>query len=523
MTHGLQAQWSEAAGPDRDRLAHLGDQALLGLVRDGDGAAFAELYARHRVAARRLARRLAHGRVEADDVVAETFTRVLRVLRRGGGPTYGFRVYLLTAVRRTAWYLQDKDKPEPSIDALGFDCPDDGPDLATAAAERGLMAGAFASLPERWRTVLWHTDVEGEPARQVARILGISPNGVAALTYRARSALTAAYLQAHLAESPSPACRPFAAKLGGYTADRGGQRDRDRIAAHLAGCAECSARAAELRDVRSSLRAVAGPLLLGPAAFGYLSHSKLALGMSVLVQHGKVTAAATASGAAASGEAVAQLVSHHGKLGAALAGAALTAAGALGLVATDQSVPEASSPQVMLTAADPGNRAAGQPSASPDRTGSAPAPGSGPGQRPTGPGAGGGTRGSAGGSSGPATDGGADGPGGSTGGAGGAAGSEPAAGAGSGSTSSGSTGGEPGPTTTLTSQPAPTVTQVGGTQPAGAGPAGPVTAGPGGGTEPTSSTTSAPWPTTTSSSTPTSTATPTASPTGSTAGPQKQP
>jgi hypothetical protein len=122
----------------------------------------------------------------------------------------------LTAVRRTAWYLQNRDCRELVLDVADLDRAADGPDLELAAAERGLMSRAFASLPVRWRTVLWHTEVEGEPARQVARILGISPNGVAALTYRARGALTAAYLQAHLAESPSEDCRPFAVKLGGY-------------------------------------------------------------------------------------------------------------------------------------------------------------------------------------------------------------------------------------------------------------------------------------------------------------------
>jgi RNA polymerase sigma factor (sigma-70 family) len=354
MTHGL--RWrSEADRPGRSGLAELGDEALLGLARAGDTAAFAELYQRHRVAARRLARRLVHGRVEADDVVAETFVRVLRVLRRGGGPVDGFRVYLLTAVRRTAWYLQNKDSRELAVDGAELDRVAGGPDFESAAAERGLMSRAFASLPVRWRTVLWHTDVEGEPARQVARILGISPNGVAALTYRARGALTAAYLQAHLSEPPSAGCRPFAAKLGGYTADRGrpGPGERDRIAAHLAACADCRARVAELRDVRSSLRAAAGPLLLGPVAASYLAPGKLAVAVGAMVQHGKVTAAATLTGAAASGEAVAHLMSHHGKAGAALAGVTLTVAGALGLAATGGSIPEATSQPVVVTAAGP--------------------------------------------------------------------------------------------------------------------------------------------------------------------------
>lgn len=358
MTHGLRV-WRAEAESRRTELAALPDQALLEYARQGETAAFGELYSRHRAAARRLARRLVGGRVEAEDVVGETFARILRVLQRGGGPVDGFRVYLLTVVRRTAWYLENRARREVAVEPLELDLVVDDQDLAVALAERGLMTRAFASLPERWRAVLWHTEVEGEPARQVARILGISPNGVAALSYRARGALRAAYLQAHVADPPAEGCRPFAAKLGGYTVARGRSVERDRIAAHLADCAGCRERAAELRDVRSSLRAAAGPVLLGPAAAGYLAQGKLTVAFAAFLQHGKVTAAATISGAAASGGAVAQLVTNHGRISAAMAGAALTATGALGLVATEPG-PEASSQQAVITTVSAAETTAGQ-------------------------------------------------------------------------------------------------------------------------------------------------------------------
>jgi len=43
----------------------------------------------------RLARQLVRGQAEADDVVAETFAKILDLLRRGGGPEGAFRPYLL--------------------------------------------------------------------------------------------------------------------------------------------------------------------------------------------------------------------------------------------------------------------------------------------------------------------------------------------------------------------------------------------------------------------------------------------
>src|SRR5262249_38875781 len=108
--------------------------------------------------------------------------------------------------------------------------------------------------------------------------------------------------------------------------------------------------------------ATAGPLLLGPAAVGYLTHGKLALLVGTLVQHGKASAAAGLTGAA-SGEAVAQLVPHPGKAPAALTGAAPTPAGPAGQVDTDQAVREGAAAPVGVAAtagtAQDGGSAAG--------------------------------------------------------------------------------------------------------------------------------------------------------------------
>ena len=79
------------------------DATLLNMVRAGNTAAFGLLYPRHERAARRLARDLVESTAEVDDVLAETFARVLDVTQRGGGPTDAFRPYLLTAVRRVCY------------------------------------------------------------------------------------------------------------------------------------------------------------------------------------------------------------------------------------------------------------------------------------------------------------------------------------------------------------------------------------------------------------------------------------
>ncbi len=77
------------------------DGALATAVRAGDMAAYGLLYARHFHAARRLTTSLGITGTERDDLIAEAFTRVLRILRAGGGPGDDFRPYLLTTVRNT--------------------------------------------------------------------------------------------------------------------------------------------------------------------------------------------------------------------------------------------------------------------------------------------------------------------------------------------------------------------------------------------------------------------------------------
>ena len=134
-----------------------------------------------------------------------------------------------------------------------------------------MVARAFASLPQRWQAVLWHTEIEGARPAEVATLLGLTANGVAALAYRAREGLRQAYLQMHLSGEAREQCRPVAAKLGAHV--RGGlaKRDAAMVAGHLDQCADCRRIYAELGDVNVALKAIVAPVVLGPAAAAYLA------------------------------------------------------------------------------------------------------------------------------------------------------------------------------------------------------------------------------------------------------------
>ena len=83
---------------------------------------------------------------------------------------------------------------------------------------------------------------------EVAPLLGLAPNAVAALAYRAREGLRQAYLQAHLHDQQAAECRDCAASLGAYVRDGLSARDRRRVDAHLDGCSSCKGLVAELAE-----------------------------------------------------------------------------------------------------------------------------------------------------------------------------------------------------------------------------------------------------------------------------------
>lgn len=328
-----------------------GDAELITAVRAGDVGAYGELFSRHVEAARRLARQLVSAG-DVDDLVSEAFAKVLGVLQRGGGPDLAFRAYLLTAVRRLhVDRIRATARLHSTDDLTPFDPGVPFRDTLVEGFENATAAKAFASLPERWQQVLWHTEVEGQRPAEIAPLLAMSPNAVSALAYRAREGLRQAYLSLHASDIDDDACARTRAELGAYV--RGGlaRRDAARVEQHLRECRRCTAIYLELTEVNSGLRALLAPLLLGSAAAAYLASTG--------------TSAGTAAGGLVLllGRARDAVVSHAPT--AAVAGAAASAVVAGTVIAVHQDPPaggpEAEEPPtVTVTPSDasPGERPA---------------------------------------------------------------------------------------------------------------------------------------------------------------------
>lgn len=234
------------------------DEQLVVAVRQGDRAAFAELYVRYAQVAYQFACRLLGTAEGAEDVVSEAFAKVLDRLLAGGGPTTAFHSYLLTTVRTTMCKQWTADRLIDPRAELG-DVPHSEDDPMIHRLDVHLVVGAFRNLSARWQTVLWHLEVESMSMAEVSDLLGIRPTAVAALAFRARAALRIAYLQMHVNTEVDESCRESTAHLVPWLYGRLHRGVRYRMEQHIHDCGRCASAASELSALVAELRrAVAG-------------------------------------------------------------------------------------------------------------------------------------------------------------------------------------------------------------------------------------------------------------------------
>jgi RNA polymerase sigma factor (sigma-70 family) len=246
------------------------DAVLVDRVIAGFDDGFDELYRRHANAAWRVAQAVAGNAHDAADAVSEAFARVLQAVKAGRlQDGDAFRSYLLAATRNSALDTIRRSGRSRPADDTELDGPADGAspaDQLTGDEDVALVAEAFRNLPERWRSVLWLTEVEGIATKDAAEQLGLSANGTAQLAVRARAGLRDRYLQAHVRNHARPECRFTVDHLGAYVGGSIAPRDLAKVDQHLAGCEDCRDRKAELEDMGTTLRRIVLPLPLGLAA-----------------------------------------------------------------------------------------------------------------------------------------------------------------------------------------------------------------------------------------------------------------
>jgi RNA polymerase sigma factor (sigma-70 family) len=143
----------------------------------GGRAAFEELVRAQTPRLFRIAFRVTGDAALSEDVVQETFLRLLEnrhsIRRRGAGDAWLARVAVHTAIdlfrrrsartrREEAHAMSDRKRVEDPVEAV------------LKAEEAGLLAEAFASLPFETRAAIWLNVVERDPVREIAEAFGTS-------------------------------------------------------------------------------------------------------------------------------------------------------------------------------------------------------------------------------------------------------------------------------------------------------------------------------------------------------------
>lgn len=232
------------------------DAELIQRTRQGDAAALGVLWRRHAEVGRRYARRLT-SRFDADDVVAESFVKILRAIRNGHGPTDEFRPYLFTTIRNQvrAWAHASHEIPLDSI----ADVEAEDSDVSERVAhdlDASATIRAFHRMPARWQRVLWLVEIEGLTMAEVATLMGLTPNSVSSLVFRAREGLRDVWIQVQISDGGTHReCSWSREHIGALALHHLSARNQRRLTAHLTSCSACLSIANETLETVAALTA----------------------------------------------------------------------------------------------------------------------------------------------------------------------------------------------------------------------------------------------------------------------------
>lgn len=175
-------------------------------ARDGDDSAFEELFRRHSGPLIGLAFRMVGDRDRAEELVQEAFLRIYRRRKKyrpeARFSTYAYRVVMnlcLNEFRRSRFlkrFVALDDRGFVSANGSGTVSPQIADDRIPTGEEEALGAellGRFqeelSQLPEKQKSAILLSRVEGLPYQQIAEVLGMSLPAVKSTIFRGMRAL----------------------------------------------------------------------------------------------------------------------------------------------------------------------------------------------------------------------------------------------------------------------------------------------------------------------------------------------
>ncbi|MBN1667723.1 MAG: sigma-70 family RNA polymerase sigma factor [Anaerolineales bacterium] len=169
----------------------LPDKRILKLARELDPHALAGIYDRYSPALYRYAMRQLGDPMQAEDCVAETFSRFLQALHKGGGPNDHLQAYLYRIAHN--WITDHYRSQTPVVENIEQDLLPAEDHNTQQAGEQNIIQDhvrkALHQLTPDQRQVIMLKYLEGWSNQEVARILDKPVGAVKALQHRAINAL----------------------------------------------------------------------------------------------------------------------------------------------------------------------------------------------------------------------------------------------------------------------------------------------------------------------------------------------
>ena len=175
---------------DREDASRPADGTLLAAYRDGKVAAFDGIVERHQAALLRFATGILRDATRAEDVVQESFLRLLRdgpVIGSGGsaGP------WLFRVCRNLAYDVMKTETRERARREKAHVNEPSQPDATSERAEvLSLVRQEMELLPAREREALWLKVHQDMTYAQIGEVLGVKPGTVGWLVHQGLDRLT---------------------------------------------------------------------------------------------------------------------------------------------------------------------------------------------------------------------------------------------------------------------------------------------------------------------------------------------
>lgn len=247
-------------------MTHRGDRPAPGGHDGGQPDGFdrelAEVYRRQAPMLRAVARAIVHDEHAADDVVQQSFERVVQLHRRGAGPSGDLAPYLVATVRHRALNLRARRREHPTDSGVLAALPAAGtPESVLVANEEDTAAlAAYWDLPPAERDAL-SLHLDGMRRAEAARRTGLTLGGLDSRLARAREALRVGYVARAVPEVHGDG-HPERRALVRYVRASSGAREAERVRRHLDDCGPCTQLIGEVARVNHTVAGVGLPIVV---------------------------------------------------------------------------------------------------------------------------------------------------------------------------------------------------------------------------------------------------------------------